>query len=44
MADHEVVELMFLRRQNKANSRTGTSDFRRADFGVFREESHEPTP
>jgi len=39
-----MVEFRFLRRRNKANSRTTTPDFGRADFGLFREESHEIRP
>lgn len=40
MANHKRVECRFLRRENTAHSRTTTPDFRRADFGLFREESH----
>lgn len=36
MAD-EMMEFTFLRGGNKANSRTTTVDFRKADLGLYKE-------
>lgn len=35
-SDHEMVELRILKEENKAKSSIITLDFRRADFGLFR--------
>ncbi|GAB0175611.1 nucleoside diphosphate kinase 6 [Grus japonensis] len=35
--DHEMVEFKILRVVRKAHSKLATLDFRRADFGLFRD-------
>ena len=36
-SDHEMVEFKILRAMRKAHSKLATLDFRRADFGLFRD-------
>ncbi|GAB0184567.1 hypothetical protein GRJ2_000922000 [Grus japonensis] len=36
-SDHEMVELKILRAVRRAHSKLNTLDFRRADFGLFRD-------
>ncbi|GAB0182327.1 hypothetical protein GRJ2_000698000 [Grus japonensis] len=36
-SDHEMVEFKILRAERRAHSKLGTLDFRRADFGLFRD-------
>ena len=35
--DHELMEFRILRGGNKAKNRTTSLDFRRTDFGVFKD-------
>ena len=36
-SDHEMVEFKILRAARRAHSKLATLDFRRADFGLFRD-------
>ena len=36
-SDHEMVEFKFLRAERRVHNKLSTLDFRRADFGIFRD-------